>query len=86
MSKEVRKFRKEFLKTMIQLATAGFGLVAALAWNSAIQAIIAKVFPGDKSSIASQIFYAAIITFVAVFVTYTLGKAVQEESEEEAKK
>ena len=34
------KFQKELLKQMITLSTSGFGLVAALAWNDAIQAFV----------------------------------------------
>ena len=35
--------RQVFLQTMIALASAAFGLVAALAWNAAIQATIARI-------------------------------------------
>src|SRR4028118_1751334 len=38
-----------FLQTMITLASASLGLVAALAWNEAIKATIKKVLgPGDR--------------------------------------
>jgi hypothetical protein len=41
-------FRSEYFKTMTQLATAGFGLVAALAWNDVIQVFISRIVPvGD---------------------------------------
>ena len=45
MKKVGKKLRVEFLKTMIQLATAGFGLAAALAWNTAIQGVISRLLP-----------------------------------------
>lgn len=75
-------FRAEYLKTMSQLATAGFGLVAALAWNDAIQTLIARIFP-TGSGLISKIIYALIITGVAVFITYLLGKMNQEAQNEE---
>lgn len=82
MKKAGKNLRVEFLKTMIQLATAGFGLAAALAWNTAIQNIIKRVLPADGSDLWSQIVYAVIVTAVAVFVTYTLGKMLQDEQAE----
>jgi len=86
MKKVGKKLRVEFLKTMIQLATAGFGLAAALAWNTAIQGIISRLLPGEGAGLLSQIIYAIIVTVIAVLVTYSLGKMLQEEEEVEAKK
>jgi len=86
MKKVGKKLRVEFLKTMIQLATAGFGLAAALAWNTAIQGVISRLLPGEGAGLLSQIIYAIIVTVIAVLVTYSLGKMLQEEEEVEAKK
>jgi len=36
--------KKEIMEKLIALITTAFGLVAALAWNSAIQAIFAKYY------------------------------------------
>ena len=70
---------------MTQLAVAGFGLVAALAWNEAIKDFIDHfIKPG--SGFISKIIYAAIVTFLAVIVTYLLGKSTQEAKEEEEKR
>jgi len=74
--------RSEFLKTMTQLATAGFGLVAALAWNDAIQSLINRfIEPGD--GLRSKLFYALLVTVLAVLITYYLGKLTQKEREQE---
>ena len=78
------KFRQELLKQMVTLATAGFGLVAALAWNEAIQAFVKEYI--DKyisvgSGIISRFIYAVIITIFAVVVTYQLTKISGEEGE-----
>ena len=35
-----KKFHKELISQMLTLATAGFGLVAALAWNNFIQELV----------------------------------------------
>jgi len=58
---------------MVTLATAGFGLVAALAWNEAIQAFVTEYVD------ISRFIYAIIITAFAVFVTYQLTKISGEE-------
>ncbi|MFA6963402.1 MAG: DUF5654 family protein [Patescibacteria group bacterium] len=68
------KLKKELFKTMVQLATAGFGLVAALAWNEAIQSAIKEIVPVGGSNIISKLVYALIVTIIAVSVTYSLGK------------
>lgn len=79
-----KDLRSEFLKTMTQLATAGFGLVAALAWNDTIQTLINR-FLGPGSGLVSKIIYAIIVTLIAVWVAYSLGKLTQEAKEEEEK-
>jgi hypothetical protein len=64
---------KEVIEKISALATAAFGLVAALAWNGAIQAIFKQVF-GDASTIGAMIVYAIIVTIIAVWVTIWIGK------------
>ena len=74
-SKE-KSLQEELISQMVVLSTSGFGLVAALAWNEAIQSFvkeyISKFFP--DSLIWSKFVYALIITFFAVFVTYNLSR------------
>ena len=76
-----KRLHKEIAKQMLTLATSGFGLVAALAWNSLIQEVVnnyIKVYlPGDAGLI-SLIIYAVIITIVAVFVTVQLSSLVEK--------
>jgi hypothetical protein len=57
---------------MSTLATAGLGLVAALAWNDAIQGLFRAIF-GEASGLVAKFFYAAIITVVVVLVTTRLS-------------
>lgn len=77
-------FRSEYFKTMTQLATAGFGLVAALAWNETIQSFI-NHFIKANAGFWSKLIYAIIVTLIAVWVTYSLGKLTQKEKEREEK-
>lgn len=74
---EDKLFHEELLKELITLSTSGFGLVAALAWNEAIQTFvkdyIKRFFPA-QSEIISKFLYAIIITAFAVFATYQLSR------------
>lgn len=73
---EDKKFHQELISQMLTLATTGFGLVAALAWNQTIQnfvkAFIEPRIPG--SELLSSLIYAVLITSLAVFITYQLSR------------
>jgi hypothetical protein len=62
------------LQTMITLAAASLGLVAALAWNEAIKALIRK-FLGEDDSLVGLFIYAILATLIAVVVLLILGRA-----------
>ena len=79
---------RAFVQTMIALASASLGLVAALAWNEAIKATLAAVGLGD--SLAGLYTYAILATVIAVSVLVALGRvaarvggeaAIQREAE-----
>jgi len=80
-----KSFHSEYLKTMAQMVTAAFALIAALAWNEAIKGIINR-FIAPGSTLLSQIIYALIVTTLAVFITFYLGRLTQEAKQEEEKK
>lgn len=63
-----------FRQTMITLASASLGLVAALAWNEAIKATIVQVF-GTDDSLAGLYTYAILATVPAIVVLSLLGRA-----------
>ncbi|OGG13376.1 hypothetical protein A2773_06045 [Candidatus Gottesmanbacteria bacterium RIFCSPHIGHO2_01_FULL_39_10] len=72
-----KQFRSEVIKQMITLATSGFGLVAALAWNNVIQELVnnyVKKYLSVGSGIISLLIYAILITLLAVTITYQLSK------------
>ena len=70
--------KKRVVEKLAMLITAAFGLVAALAWNSAIQAIFTRLF-GETGSILAMLSYAIVVTIFAVIITVWIGK-VQERS------
>ncbi|MBI2133197.1 hypothetical protein HYU11_00795 [Candidatus Woesearchaeota archaeon] len=60
---------------MNALAISAFGLIAALAWNSAIQALFDKYFPIEKGEgIIAKLLYALFVTITVVIVTLWLSK------------
>lgn len=71
-----KSFRRELFEQMLSLSTAGFGLVAALAWNEAIKSFVEQYiqpyFP--NTAIYYKFFYAILITLLAVLITYQLSQ------------
>lgn len=79
--KHISGLKKEVVKQMLTLATSGFGLVAALAWNELIKEVVTeyiKPVAGVNSGLISLFIYAVIITLLAVFVTYSLTRLVKK--------
>jgi hypothetical protein len=66
--------RQDVIKALAALITAAFGLVAALAWNTAIQEIFRIIF-GDQSGVVAMIIYAVVVTAIAVIATIMIGRA-----------
>jgi hypothetical protein len=91
-------FQREVVDKMSALATAAFGLVAALAWNNAIQAVFARYYPAPVpegatppvlAPIGPLMAYAAIITLIAVAVILLIGRLagrLKAEADEQAAK
>jgi heme/copper-type cytochrome/quinol oxidase subunit 2 len=76
--------KDEVLTQIAALLTAAFGLIAALAWNGAIQAIFLEIF-GTQGSIAAQLSYAIIVTIIAVIVIIWIARVVAHAKKEEKK-
>jgi hypothetical protein len=75
--------RAAYLQTMISLASAAFGVVAALAWNSAITALFKQVF-GTGGQIVSLFLYAILVTVIAVIVMANLARMAERSAEPKA--
>jgi len=65
--------KKEIVEKLSVLVITAFGLVAALAWNSAIQGIFDKVYKAGNG-IFAMLAYAIIVTIIAVIATVWVGK------------
>lgn len=75
-----KKLHVAILKQMVNLATSGFGLVAALAWNNVIQELVnnyVKPYMPQGSSLVSLFVYAVLITTIAVLVTYNIARVAE---------
>jgi TRAP-type C4-dicarboxylate transport system permease small subunit len=77
----------EIIEKIAALITAAFGLIAALAWNTAIQAWFTANFPAES---VGPWLYAIVITIIAVVITIWIGriagKLTKKEKEVEAAK
>ena len=60
---------------------SAFGLVAALAWNDAIKALIELFFPLSNSTIIIKFVYAILITILVVLIgQYVLKLPLDEKN------
>jgi len=66
-----------YIEKFATLITSAFALVAALAWNDTIKAIINEVF-GKPDAITPMVVYALIVTGVAVLATHWIGKIAEK--------
>lgn len=74
---EIKQLPIAIIQNMIVLATSGFGLVVALAWNELIKTTIEYYLApvlGVGGGIISLFIYAMVVTVLAVLVTMQLSK------------
>ena len=82
LKEEATNLKSEMAKQMLTLATSGFGLVAALAWNELIKELVAQYIKpviGGSSGVISMAIYAVLVTVLAVVITYNLTKLIKKE-------
>jgi len=75
--KSTQELPRIVIKQMTTLATSGFALVAALAWNNVIKEIVdiyIKPLIGADSGLISLVIYAVLVTILAVVITLQLSK------------
>lgn len=61
------------LQTMVTLASASLGLVAALAWNDAIKASLKHIL-GEDEGLAALYTYAILATIIAIATVLILAR------------
>jgi hypothetical protein len=67
----------EVLDKFAELITVALGLVAALAWNTAIQNLFTTIFGKAGGALVGQFVYAIIITLVVIFATMAVSRATE---------
>lgn len=75
-------FKAEVIEKLAALVTAAFGLVAALAWNGAIQELFELLF-GEQSTLIAMFAYAVIVTVIAVIAVILISRAAAKAKGEE---
>ena len=68
--------RLNFLHKMYDLMTTAFSLVAALAWNDAIQSLFTKIF-GSTNTLLAKFAYAIIVTFIIVWLGIRINRTAR---------
>jgi Family of unknown function (DUF5654) len=67
----------EVLDKFAELITVALGLVAALAWNTAIQNLFTMFFGKAGGALIGQFVYAIIITLGVIFATIAVSRAAE---------
>lgn len=70
---KIEEAKRAAREKMVTLILAGFGLVAALAWNDAIQSLFKALFPQNQEIIGKFV-YAFLVTIIVVIISLQLQK------------
>ncbi len=81
-SEKIRETKKQVFYHTATLINSAFALVAALAWNEAIKALLDRYVPSG-SALYSKFLYALILTIVIVLVSMKLTKVINEHKPED---
>ena len=79
LREEQAKLRREVREKTVGYILAALGLVAGLAWNEAIKAVIVLVFPNPGNDILPKFIYAVAVTIVIVVVSVYLARLITKE-------
>jgi hypothetical protein len=75
-SDKIRKTKQRVYFQTATLINSAFALVAALAWNEAIKALLDRFFPAG-SALYSKFIYALILTVIVVLVSMKLTNIIE---------
>ena len=88
IEKKVKKLKDEGEELGAQVKTktigyiaAALGLVAGLAWNDAIRALIEHFFPLEKDTLLAKFIYAVLITLILIVLTTYIIRLPDKDSE-----
>jgi hypothetical protein len=72
IKQESERMRREVQERTLGYIVGALGLVAGLAWNEAIRAVIEYAFPLAKDTLQAKLFYAVVMTIVVVLLSMVL--------------
>ena len=78
LKEETAKLNQEVRKQVSGYILAGLGVVAGLAWNEAIKALIDYVYPLSGSGLRVKFLYAVVLTVVIVVVSMYIVRKTQD--------
>lgn len=73
--------QREVKKQLLTYIIASLGLVAGLAWNEAIKALIEYFFPTSQNTLQAKFLYALGVTMLIVIVSYYLASIIKKDEE-----
>jgi hypothetical protein len=79
---EIEEVKQEVRNKTVGYIVTALGLVAGLAWNDAVKALIEYLFPTQKDTLQAKFIYALIISMVVVFFSVYLVKFFKEEKKD----
>ena len=75
------QFQREVRSRIMGYVVGALSLVAGLAWNDAIKSLIENWFPLPSDSVSAKLFYAFIVSILAVVITISLARAFESSEE-----
>jgi len=84
MKETVIEMKSQVLTTIATLMTTAFELIASLAWNEAIKALILQFFP-TGSGLTGLLIYAILITIIAIIATVIIARAIAKPAVQEVR-
>lgn len=84
MREDVKDIKGQVSQTISTLMTTAFGLIAALAWNEAIKAIINQYLPSGDG-MTGLLVYAILITIIAVVATLIIARVIAKPAVQEVR-
>jgi hypothetical protein len=74
LREEKGRIKNEVRSRTVAALTTALGLVAGLAWNNAINALITEFFPSPGKNILALFIYAFLLTIVVAIFAYYLNR------------
>ena len=81
LKREKEQWQREMRQKTAGYILTALGLVAGLAWNEAITALIKVFFPLDDSGLIAKFIYAVVITAVIVWLSLKISKITNDKQE-----